>query len=166
MLPKSVLKILEQEETNNTGKVVSEDEAKETMRKQGCSEEYITKVFTSPEKKLKDLGISEETTFYEFYTNIGFIPIGQGEELHTLDEIVNEKESQFHEDEYPGIYDRFLQISSIEGEGSYFYEIATDIVYDTHWGEEESMMTGTLNSKWPDFYSFLEWYFSEEENNV
>jgi hypothetical protein len=166
MLPDSVIKIIEEQERNPIGREVSEDEAKALMRKQGLNEEYIKKTFIKPEVKLKELGIEEGTTFYEFYTNLGFIPIGQGEEIHTLDDIIDEKESQFHEEDYPGIYDRFLQISSIEGEGSYFYEIATEIVYDTNWGEEEAMMLGTLENNWPNFYSFLEWYYSPEGKNV
>ena len=166
MLPEKVLKIIEEQEREETGNEVSEEEAKALMRKQGCNEAYIEKVFTPPEKKLEYLGVAKGCTFYEFYTSIGYVPMGQGEELHSLDEIVNEKESQFHEDENPGIYDRFLQISSIEGEGSYFYEIASGIVYDTDWGEEESMMKGTLEKKWPSFYGFLEWYYSDDGENA
>ena len=163
MLPDAVLKIIEQQKVEKSGKEISEEEAKDLMRKQGCSEEYIEKTFKSAESKLASLGVPEDSSLYEFYTNIGFIPLGQGEELNTLDGIIEHKESGFHEEENPGIYDRFLQLSSIEGEGSYFYEIETGIVYDADWGEEESMMQGTLAKKWPNFYSFLEWYYSPEE---
>ena len=163
MLPDIALKIIEQQKVKESGKEISEEEAKELMRKQDCSEEYIEKTFKSTESKLASLGVPEDSTLYEFYTNIGFIPLGQGEELNTLDGIIEHKESEFHEEEYPGIYERFLQLSSIEGEGSYFYEIETGIVYDADWGEEEAMTQGTLEKKWSSFYSFLEWYYSPEE---
>jgi len=162
MLPKAVIKIIDEQKNESVGKEISEEEAKSLMRKQGLNESYIEKAFTPAEKKLESLGVAKNTTFYEFHTNIGYIPIGQGEELHSLDEIIDEKESQFHEDDYPGIYDRFLQLSSIEGEGSYFYELSTGIVYDTDWGEENSMMDGTLKKKWVNFYDFLEWYYSAD----
>ncbi len=164
MLPKSVQKIIAKQETEESENHISQEETKALLRKQGCSEAYIEKVFTPPENKLEYLGVAEGCAFYEFYTNIGFIPMGQGDELHSLDEIINEKESQFHEDEYPGIYDRFLQISSIEGEGSYFYDIELGLVYDANWGEENSMIEGTLEKKWPGFYEFLEWYYSDTDD--
>ena len=159
-------KIIEAQENECVGNEVSEEEAKELMRMQGCNESYIEKVFTPRENKLSYLGVEEGTVFYQFYTKIGYIPNGQGEPLHSLDEIIGEKESQFHENDYPGIYDRFLQISSIEGEGSYFYEIDTEIVYDADWGEEDAMMSGKLEKKWPSFYAFLEWYYLGESSNA
>ena len=109
---------------------------------------------------IKKMGIDSESIFAYIMTEYRNLPLGRGEELYSLDQIIDEKESQFHEDEYPGIYDRFLQLSSIEGEGSYFYEIATDIVYDTNWGDEECMMNGKLEKKWFSFLNFIEWYYS------
>ena len=99
-------------------------------------------------------------------TTYRYFPLGRGEELHSIDQIIDEKGSEFHEDENPGIYDRFLQISSIEGEGSYFYEIATDIVYDTDWGKEESMMMGKLEKKWDSFLDFINWYYLSNERSA
>ncbi len=163
MLPDKVITILKDLEKKYPKK--SKDEERSILLKQGCSEAYVKETLREPSEKLEELGVSKGNTFYEFYTWAYFIPIGQGEELNTLDGIIEHKESQFHEDDYPGIYDRFLQLSSIEGEGSYFYEIATDIVYDANWGEEEAMMSGILDKKWPSFYSFLEWYYSPEKDD-
>lgn len=162
MLPDKIIQILNDLEKKYPKK--SKDEEKSILLKQGCSKAYVKETLREPSEKLAELGVSKGTTFYDFYSRAYFIPIGQGEELNTLDGIIEHKESQFHEDDYPEIYDRFLQLSSIEGEGSYFYEIATDTVYDANWGEEEAMMSGTLDKKWPSFYSFLEWYYSPEED--
>lgn len=44
--------------------------------------------------------------------------------------MIDEKESDYHEDEAFGFYDRFIRISSIEGSGSCFCEIAKAVVCD------------------------------------
>lgn len=161
MLPDNVTQMLDELEKKYPNK--SKDEERAILLNQGCSEDYIRKTLRDPSEKLAELGVTKGSTFYEFYSRARFVPIGNGEELNTLDGIIEHKESGFHEDDYPGIYDRFLQLSSIEGEGSYFYELETGIVYDTDWGEEEAMIQGTLEKKWPTFYAFLEWYYSPEE---
>jgi hypothetical protein len=56
-----------------------------------------------------------------------------------------------------------LQISSIEGEGSYFYDKKTDAVYDVDWGDMDDFMAGRLKPIFTSFYDFLEWYYSEED---
>jgi hypothetical protein len=161
MLPDNVNKMLDELERKFPSK--SKDEERAILLKQGCSETYIRKTLRDSNEKLADLGVPKVSDFYEFYSRTRFMPVGEGEELNTLDGIIEHKESGFHEEDCPGIYDRFLQLSSIEGEGSYFYEIETGIVYDADWGEEKAMMLGTLEKKWPSFYAFLEWYYPPDE---
>jgi len=108
------------------------------------------------------LGINKGTLFYELYINYRYFPLGKGSELSTLDQVVEDAESGFHSDEYPEIGKRYLQISSIEGEGSYFYDKETDAVYDVHWGEEEDMISGRKEPWFHSFYDFLEWYYSDD----
>jgi len=105
---------------------------------------------------------NHDSAFIDFYSVVGFVPLGNGEELYTLDQIVEDAESGFHSDEYPEIGKRYLQISSIEGEGSYFYDKETDAVYDVHWGEEEDMISGRKEPWFHSFYDFLEWYYSDD----
>ena len=98
------------------------------------------------EKKLTDLGVSNNSLFYEVFCNYRFFPSGNGEELHNLHSIEGE-------------YDGFLQLSSPEGEGSYFYSIESDEVFDVEWGEEEELITNQLEPKWASFSEFLIWYY-------
>lgn len=124
MLPKSVQKLIKAdiEDRPDAGSIARlAEETKSKMRKQGANEAQIEKAFESAETVLTRLEIEENTSFYEFYVNLRSPPFGRGDELLTPHQITDEKESLFHEDEYPGIYDRFLQLSSIEGEGSYFF---------------------------------------------
>lgn len=107
-----------------------------------------------------------DLSFIYFYTNVTIPPIGNGDELHTLESIIEEKEEEYHEEECPGLYERFLQLSSIEGEGSYFFEIETGKVYDANWGEEHIMMEGTLSKCWKCFAAFLDWYYINRDGAV
>ncbi len=113
------------------------------------------------------------SAFVEFYS----FAIGgcgyQGEELFTLEQILEHYKSQswlnlFPEDKllkqkYPFAGKRYIQISSIEGAGSYFYDKQTDCVYDVNWGDEEAMIIGELQPWFTSFYDFLEWYYSEDD---
>ena len=110
---------------------------------------------------LDDLHIPNNTLLYEIMTYVSFFPIGRGEELYTLDQILNQKKSQFWDEEFPNFSERFLQLNSIEGEGSYFYEIATDHVYDVDWNDMELLVSGELEPNWSSYEKFLEWYYQE-----
>ncbi len=114
-------------------------------------------------KEFIDLGIDLESAFYDFFSHAGFPPLGKGEELYTFEQIIEEAKSGFHSDEYPEIGKRYLQITSIEGEGSYFYDKETDAVYDVDWGEEADMVSGKKEPWFNSFYDFLEWYYNDIE---
>lgn len=116
--------------------------------------------------------------FNEFYINSYSYDVPnnlKGEELFTLDQILENYKSQNwitllpekvkneFKEKYPNAGERYLQITSIEGGRSYFYDKETDYVYNVDWGEEENMITGKLKPWFTSFYDFLEWYYSEEE---
>jgi len=109
------------------------------------------------------LGLKKDGLFFEIYTNYRSLPVGEGEELYTLDQIIEDADDGFHSDEYPEIGKRYLQFTSIEGEGSYFYDKETDAVYDVNWGEEADMISGKKQPWFNSFYEFLEWYYSDIE---
>ena len=113
---------------------------------------------------LETLGINPKTSFYDFYARFkGVFDSAKGEEIYALDEIIEEAESGFHSIEYPEIGKRYLQITSIEGEGSYFYDKETDAVYNVNWGEEADMISGKKKPWFTSFYDFLEWYYGDIE---
>ena len=107
--------------------------------------------------------IKSDTLFYEVMEKVRHFPNGKGEILDTLNQVIDHKESLFWDEEFPNFSDRFLQLSSIEGEGSYFYEKATDHVYDADWGDMEKLVSGELKPTWQTYEEFLEWYYSDEE---
>ncbi|SSC08997.1 hypothetical protein [bacterium endosymbiont of Bathymodiolus sp. 5 South] len=100
--------------------------------------------------------------FYSFCSG-GCGPNDNADCLYGLEEICEDYKQSFHADDYPNITDRYLQISSIEGEGSYFYDKKTDAVYDVDWGDMDDFMAGRLKPIFTSFYDFLEWYYSEED---
>lgn len=126
------------------------------------SEEFnkVFKILTVDEalQVLNELKIKNNTAFYEFYYRF----ISSFTELMNLKEIVEEYRHPFWGDKYPGIGQKYLRISSIEGEGSYFYDKETDAVYDVEWKDMDDFMAGKLQPIFTSFYDFLEWYYSEE----
>ena len=140
----------------------------ERFLEQGYSKKYLDEmIFTKNEaiEALKALGINANTSFYEFYCRFkGVFDSTKGDELYTLDQIIEDAKSGFHSDKYPEIGKRYLQITSIEGEGSYFYDKETDAVYDVNWGEEADMISGKKEPWFNSFYDFLEWYYAGVED--
>ncbi|HHD79432.1 MAG TPA: hypothetical protein ENK98_07365 [Epsilonproteobacteria bacterium] len=117
-------------------------------------------------RALKNMGIDEEKNdvFLEFYLNGAEYPKAYRiETLVSLEEILDDYKNPFWGDEYPGIEQRYLRISSIEGEGSLFYDKKTDAVYDVDWNEMDDLIAGTLEPKFNSFYDFLEWYYGDED---
>jgi hypothetical protein len=111
----------------------------------------------------ENLGIQNlDSTFIDFYS-FAIGGNGKGDELFDLERIIEESQNSFWKDKYPNLTDRYLQLSSIEGEGSYFYDKKTDVVYDVDWNQMDDFVSGKLKPKWKSFYDFLEWYYNEDD---
>ncbi len=112
----------------------------------------------------REFGIKNtDSAFVDFYSFV-IGPSGNGGQLFDLEQIVEDYQNPFWIEQYPNLTERYLQISSIEGEGSYFYDKDTDAVYDVDWGEMDDFVAGNLEPKWKSFYDFLEWYYSEDDD--
>jgi len=127
--------------------------------------------------ELNKIGI-DGGIFYDFFVNSYTYDIPEnkrGQELFTLDQILEnyqsqnwvallpEKKRNEFQEKYPNARERYLQITSIEGGGSYFYDKETDYVYDVNWGEEEAMIKGEKTPWFTSFYDFLKWYYGESD---
>ncbi|WP_418180300.1 hypothetical protein ACNSOL_09475 [Aliarcobacter lanthieri] len=149
------------------------------LKNYGHTDTYINGLLFSQKSTsnvLNFLNVKSNTAFYELYLN-GFAEpeIYKGEELFSLEQILENYQSQNwinlfpdkaikeFKEKYPNAGERYLQFTSIEGEGSYFYDKETDYVYNVDWGQEENMITGKLKPWFTSFYDFLEWYYSEDE---
>lgn len=110
-----------------------------------------------------NLGIENlESTIVEFYS---FFSGGCGlrdeaDPLFELQEVLDAYTNPFWGDVYPGIENRFLQLSSIEGEHSYFYDKNSDSVYSADWSQMSDLMNEKLTPIFSSFEEFLEWFFS------
>ena len=133
-----------------------------------CEEYYLNNGFTHEELKdsvltmadavklLDFMGVKKESAFYQFVSTFGFIPKSKhGWEVYSLEEMYADFKEPYWEDEYPNITDRFLAITSIEGEGSMFYDKMTDNIYDVTWSEMDSLLNGELKSEWSSFENYL-----------
>ena len=112
---------------------------------------------------LNKMGINKTTAFYEFYSTFFSVDSSEQEAdlMYDLNEIYENYKQPFWADKYPNIQERYLQISSIEGEGSYFYDKQTDYLYDVAWKDMDDFINGKLKPLFISFYDFLEWYYSE-----
>ncbi len=113
---------------------------------------------------LDKMRIKKDTTFYNYYLN--FLPSGahfrgDSDLLYDLDEIYEDYKQPFWS-RYKEIGERYLQLSSIEGEWSYFYDKETDAVYGVDWSEMDDFINGKLEPLFNSFYDFLEWYYSDD----
>ncbi len=97
------------------------------------------------------MNISGDSEFYKLMKLYRDFPLGKGKELYNLSVIVEENTAG----------SRYLRFTSIEGEGSYFYDVETDAVYDVNWGEENLMESGQKRPWFTSFSDFLEWYYSD-----
>ena len=136
---------------------------------QGLSQEFLnSRIVTKNEsiKILNQLGIKKNTAFYEFYSTFSGIDSSEQEDadlMYHLNEVLDNYNQPFWGEKYPGIEKKYLQLSSIEGEYSYFYDKENDSLYGVDWGEMDDFMNGKLKPLFTSFYDFLEWYYSEEK---
>ena len=167
MLPKKVKKYFyELPKNRNNQKVIEEiNYWKNRNTKSDIINSFILSQEDS-EKALKTIGLKINTTFYKYYHDFYDLPDSDncpGEELYGLKEILEDYKDPFWGRKYPDIEKKYLQFTSIEGEGSYFYDKQTDAVYDVDWNQMDDFMQGKLKPWFNSFYDFLEWYYSEED---
>ena len=135
----------------------------------GYSKNDIQKMTISQkdaQQKLKYLDVKKDKAFYEFYINglneSKFSIPEEADNLYGLDEIYENYQNPHPlYVKYPQIGKRYLQISSSEGEHSYFYDKETDAIYSVDWSQLDDFNDGKLKPMFNSFYDFLEWYYSE-----
>lgn len=116
------------------------------------------------QKVMSDLGIDLQTPFAQFhiYTNqVTFF--GKRAELYNvcwfaINSIYYEQiESMRSIFKLP---EEYIPLDSFEGEGGFFYNRNTGEVLELTLGKVyEDFQQGKLKPQWPDFNTFLEWFF-------
>ena len=116
------------------------------------------------QKVMSDLGIELQTPFAQFhiYTNqVKFL--GKRAELYNvcwfaINSIYYEQiESMRSIFKLP---EEYIPLDSFEGEGGFFYNRNTGEVLELTLGKVyEDFQQGKLKPQWPDFNTFLEWFF-------
>ena len=109
------------------------------------------------EQKLNNLNINPKSSFFKYLMDNGGFDNDNPEldEVYDIDEIYdNNINGNYWSDQFPKIEKSYLMISSIEGEGSYFYSIKEDAVYDVSWNEMKVLVEGKLDPRWVSFTDF------------
>ena len=130
-------------------------------------DDYVNSIiWTAEDAKgvLGDLGIQSTSALYSFYQNAFELPQAyRNEELFGLSQIRDDFNKPFWGDKYKNIQDKFLLISSTEGEHSYFYDKNADSVYGVGWEKMDELLDGTLDPLFSSFFDFFIWYFTGED---
>ena len=129
-------------------------------------DEYVNSIIWCQEDAkaaFKCLGIDRNSLFGKFYLHSFESPeIFRSEDLFGLSEILENFKNSFWDERYNKIGNRYLQLSSLEGEYSYFYDKLNDAIYGVSWNEMEIFMKGELPPLFPTFFEFIQWYYSEK----
>ena len=126
-------------------------------------------------KDLDGLGVRVGTGFHRLYAGGGFLPNGRNRPVALLglfDLIQDQKAGHGlygmeETDRTPELLKRYLTITSMEGGGSWFYDIETDCVFDCDWGDEYGMIDGSFEPVFETSFGFANWLYAEpkEANN-
>ncbi len=120
-------------------------------------------------RDLDRLCIQAGTGFHMLYAGGGFFPNGRNRPvaLLSLSDLVQDQKTGHglygmeEADRTPELLKRYLTITSIEGGGSWFYDIETDCVFDCDWGDEYGMIDGTLEPVFNTSFEFVNWLYAE-----
>ena len=130
-------------------------------------EKYVESIVWSQEDAkniLSRMGVKESELFFQFYLNSFELPkIDKPDDLYGLSEIYADFLNSYWSNRYPGIEKKFLQLSSIEGEFSYFYNKETGEVFGVEFDQMDLLWSGELKPLFSSFYEFLDWYFSDSD---
>ena len=115
---------------------------------------------------LRNLGISESSQFGEFHCEFWNHSLlcdssGSKNKLFDLEEICDFLDYLHTELEVP---DEYISLDSMEGEGFYLYNRKNESVYDVNFSDINNLIEGKHPPKWKDFYAFLEWYITPEDD--
>jgi hypothetical protein len=110
---------------------------------------------------LDALGIDPSSDFYTVMKEVAYFPSGRGDNLYNLNEITDPQILYYWDAEYPNLSKDYLSLSSIEGEGSYFYRKSNGAIYDAGWNEMADLAAGKLVPRWNSFSEFLDWHYEE-----
>jgi hypothetical protein len=128
--------------------------------------EYVDSIIwtaSDAHQALNEVGIRVDTSLYHFYLNGFELPnCSRSEELFGLAEVLHDYRDSFWGDRYDGFQERYLLLSSIEGEYSYFYDKVEDQVYGVGWESMKEFVQGSVAPLFSSSYQFLSWYYSEE----
>lgn len=130
-------------------------------------DEYVESIiWTQQDAKviLDELGIKRGTTFFNFYLHrFNFPDYYRSVSIYGLSEILEDYRKPFWGEKYKNIQNKYLQLSSLEGEYSYFYDKVDDSVYGVDWRDMNEFVLGNTKPLFATFYNFLQWYYYDDD---
>jgi hypothetical protein len=118
------------------------------------------------ETALIALGIPLESELAEFFLNYQISLFQSGVSDEQLCDIAEPSEeiaagTQYVREAWQ-LPERYICLTSAQGEGAYLYEKNTGKVWDFNLASREAFLAGKENARWNGFFEFLAWYLSGE----
>ena len=120
---------------------------------------------------MRNLGVKENTGFFDVYKYGGWLPTSHSAELYPLGQIMQNIEKGWglqgleNRSLEKELITKFIQMDSSVGEVGYFYEVDTDCVHICYWGGEEEMISGSKVAKFKTSYNFFNWFYRSQFSN-
>lgn len=116
------------------------------------------------QKVMSDLGIDLQTPFAQFHINTNQVTfLGKRAELYNVCWFAINSTYYQQIESMRSIFklpEEYITLDSFEGEGGFFYNRNTGEVLELTLGKVyEDFQQGKLKPQWPDFNTFLEWFF-------
>lgn len=133
------------------------------MREQG--DYVVRRDVLVAKRELLALGISEGSEAFCFFAEYVAAEIEDSEcDVELLDPSSPTPQMSSATDfvrELYGVSNRFVCISSTEGEGFFLLDILEGGVYDVEIPIEDALNEGRVEPSWTSFFSFIEWFLPD-----
>jgi hypothetical protein len=114
------------------------------------------------QRELAALGVDTGSEVAEFFESYRAVNIHS---RHTSEQLMDPAfpspqlaaATQFVQEVYQ-VDERFLCITSAEGEGFYLYDLRSGVVFDVAVAQLEDLESGKLTPRWSTFFDMLRWY--------
>jgi hypothetical protein len=114
--------------------------------------------------ELQALGIRDGSQFAEFFRRFKVSAVSSGSSHEELMDLASPTPQIRNATEFArevhGVSDRFVALTSGEGEGFYLYDTDTEAVYDISVKDVKDLVAGRVPPRWSDFFGFLRWFLA------
>lgn len=119
-------------------------------------------------REMNALGVNAQSEAYCFFSK--YVPAAAVYDAHCYEELVDpcsptpqmREVTEFVRETY-GVGERFICLTSAEGEGFYLLDVVRGGVYDVDVPVSRELNEGDVEPTWPSFFAFMDWILPEKK---